>query len=116
MPLFDIGLNVPAIVATESPKLDHHDFTFEITQMDRVTVQPGLAGDIRRLYADSRIHDGPNQKEDREDRSDHRQNLLHHGSPTFRNATGGLFQHSKFRRTIHTLDLPSTRLSPRRYP
>src|SRR5215831_12573465 len=114
MPLFDMGRNVPAIVATERPKLDHHDLAFEVTQMDRITVQPDLASDLRRLHSDSSIHDGPNQKDDREDRSHQRQDLLQHDSPTFRNAAGGLFQHSKFPRTTHTLDLPNTRPSHRR--
>src|SRR5262245_62730279 len=116
MPLFDMGLNVPAIVATESPKLDHHDFAFEVTQMHRVAVQPGLAGKVRRVHSDSSIHDSPNQKEDRKDGSDRRHSLVQHGSPTFRNAAGGLFQHSICLRTIRTPDLPNTRLSPRRYP
>src|SRR5262249_26331305 len=72
MPLFDMWLNVPAIVATESPKLDHHDLAFEVTQMDRVTVQPRLADDVRRVHTNSCIRDGPSQKEDSEDRPHHR--------------------------------------------
>src|ERR1041384_1367163 len=79
MPLLHVGLDISAVVAAESPELDHHHFAPQVGQVQGRAVQPSFVRNVRRLHADSRIGHKPSDEHPDQEHIDADQHSPYHG-------------------------------------